>query len=95
MSFRGLKTLVALCLVASALHFADNALEIADYPEPAAFTAPGVALAWIPTSVPAWIALSRKRRDRIFNTCGVHLRVYGSGGAVALPLRQSDAHERP
>jgi hypothetical protein len=59
------KWAIALGLVASLAHFADNAIHIARYPEPA-WISPGVVLlAWLPIAVIAAAALLR-RGDCIF-----------------------------
>ena len=60
------KLLVAAGLVASLLHFADNAVAIDQYPEPGWITPLGVAVSWCLVSVLAFVALSRKRADAGF-----------------------------
>ena len=61
-----IKWLIVVGIVASLAHFAHNALEIGNYPEPSWIT-PGIVLfAWIPNAVVAGVALVRKIGDLAF-----------------------------
>lgn len=64
--FRALKLLIALGMLASLLHFADNTLSIERYPEPSWITPLGVVVAWCAVTVLAVFALARRRPDRAF-----------------------------
>jgi hypothetical protein len=65
-TFLVVKRLIVVGVVASLVHFADNAFEIGSYPEPTWIT-PGIALfAWIPDGIIAIAAGLRKNGDRIF-----------------------------
>jgi hypothetical protein len=63
---RVVKLLIVVGIVASLVHFADNALEIGRYPEPA-WIAPGIVLlAWIRDAAVATAALLRIKGDLVF-----------------------------
>ena len=51
---KALLALLALTLLASALHFADNVIYFDDYPEPAWLSPVAVAVLWLPL---AWVAM--------------------------------------
>jgi hypothetical protein len=67
-SLRTIKIVIAAGMLASALHFADNALAIEQYPEPGWITPLGVVAAWCPVTAIAVVALARKTADRVFFT---------------------------
>jgi len=62
------RALVGVGLIASFVHFLDNALDIADYPEPSWITPAGVIITWLIISPIALVALSRKSRDFVFSS---------------------------
>jgi hypothetical protein len=62
------KWLILVGVVASLIHFIDNAFEIERYPEPTWIT-PGIVLvAWIPNAIVATTALIRTKGDIAFVT---------------------------
>jgi hypothetical protein len=63
---RTLKVLIAVGMLASALHFADNALTIGRYPEPGWITPLGVVAAWCVVTAIGVLALTRKSADAVF-----------------------------
>jgi hypothetical protein len=65
------KALIALGIVASALHFSDNAMEMGTYPQPAWITPFGIEIAWLVAAVFAVVALTRRTRDTVFVVCAV------------------------
>jgi hypothetical protein len=67
---RATKPLIWAGMLASGLHFADNALEIGQYPEPHWITPFGVAVSWCMTTAIAVLALTRKKADTLFVISG-------------------------
>jgi hypothetical protein len=63
---RTIKVLIAVGMLASVLHFADNTFAIGQYPEPGWITPFGVAVSWCVVTVVALVALLRKRADGVF-----------------------------
>ena len=63
---RTAKLLIAAGVLASAVHFADNALAIARYPEPAWITPAGIVAAWCVVTAIAVLGLMRRTADRVF-----------------------------
>ncbi|HMC48337.1 MAG TPA: hypothetical protein VKJ77_23670, partial [Caballeronia sp.] len=68
-SFQFSKVLIAIGIVASALHFGDNAMEMGTYPQPAWITPAGIVIGWTVAAALAVVALMRRSRDGIFATC--------------------------
>ena len=64
--FRAVKFVIATGVIASALHFADNAVEIAHYNEPGWITRSGVAVTWFVVTAIAAVALLHGRADKVF-----------------------------
>ena len=95
--FRTLKLIVAAGMAASALHFADNAIEIAHFSEPGWITPAGVAASWFVFTAIAAVALLRRRADATFFWCaGVYVLVllsgllhYAYGAPMDMPLRSN------
>ena len=94
---RALRLLIASGIVASTLHFADNALEIEHYTEPSWFTPLGVAVTWIPVTALAVIALLQRRANAVFFACAAiyallllgGLLHYAFGPPMDMPLRSN------
>jgi hypothetical protein len=68
-SFRTIKLLIVAGVVASALHFADNAFAIEQYPEPGWITPFGVVASWCVVTAVALVALLRPKADAPFLAC--------------------------
>ncbi|HEY7993025.1 MAG TPA: hypothetical protein VID24_02300 [Candidatus Eremiobacteraceae bacterium] len=60
------KRLIVVGIIASLVHFSDNAFEIGHYPEPSWITPNIVLVSWIPVAVLATAALLRKNGDPVF-----------------------------
>jgi hypothetical protein len=92
---RRLKLLIVAGMLASALHFADNAFAIARYPEPSWITPFGVAVSWCVMTALAVVALTCKSADGVFfATAGVDELVllsgllhYAFGSAMQIAVR--------
>ena len=78
-----MKFLIAVGLLASLLHFADNTFAIDQYPEPGWITPSGVIISWFIVTAIGIVALTRKRPDRIF---------YVAAGTYALVLLSGLLH---
>lgn len=95
--FKCVKAVIALGIVASAAHFADNAIEIATYPEPAWITPIGIGATWIGLSAIACTALLRRTPDALFFLCAAvyaltliaGLAHYFFGSPLRMPTRSN------
>jgi hypothetical protein len=83
---RAVRTLVALALAVSVVHYLDNTVNYADFPEPTSGPAPSRALvgaSWFlfaAAAVAAWRALDRRR----FTAAAVLLALFSVSGLVGL-----------
>ena len=92
-----MKRLIAAGMLASLLHFADNTFAIDHYPEPAWITPFGVIVSWFIVTAIGIVALTRKRRDRVFYvTAGIYALIllsgllhYAFGSAMHMALRSN------
>jgi len=64
-----IKLLIIIGMLASALHFADNALNIGRYPEPSWITPPAVVGTWLLFNILAVAVLTRHSVGRIALIC--------------------------
>ena len=91
------KLLIAAGVLASAVHFADNALSIERYPEPGWITPAGVVAAWCVVTAIAAFALTRKAADTVFFVAAAiyamvllsGLLHYAFGAPMHMPLRSN------
>lgn len=78
--FRRIKILLAIGLVASALHFLDNAFELSHYTGPPWLTTASVIEAWLVVSLVGVVALTRRSCDRVFLiSAGLYALILMSG----------------
>ena len=94
---RTLKMLIVLGIVASALHFADNALELDRYTGPRWITPAGVVVSWLAVTALAFAALLQRRPGIVFRLCTALYAVlllsgllhYAFGPPMDMPLRSN------
>jgi hypothetical protein len=95
--FRAVKIVVVVGIVASALHFADNAIEITHYNEPGWITSAGVVVSWFVVTAIAAVVLLRRRADAAFFVfAGAYALVllsgllhYAYGPPMNMPMRSN------
>jgi hypothetical protein len=94
---RAWKILIGVGIIASTLHFADNAIELGGYTEPNWITPAGVIAAWFAVAALALAALIRRSPDRTFFACSwafaavllSGLAHYAFGTPMDMPLRSN------